>query len=150
MTGSTFLPLGGTSNTVLGLHVTPVLLRLNQQVSAVPTPRGVSAQERATRIAFNPARAAALVQGRQRLARVIEKMNEGARPLAALRLAVGLSQSELAERMNMQQPNVARLEKRPGDPSLSTLQKLSKALGVSLDDVIAAVETSNHAGDSHG
>src|SRR5690606_18343417 len=87
MTSSTFLPLGGTANAVVGLHVTPVLVQLNQQIRPAAMPRGLSAAERAARIARNPARSKALVQGRQRLARVIERMNEGVRPLAALRLA---------------------------------------------------------------
>lgn len=150
MTSSTFLPLGGTANAVVGLHVTPVLVQLNQQIRPAAMPRGLSAAERAARIARNPARSKALVQGRQRLARVIERMNEGVRPLAALRLAAGLSQSELAARMDMQQPNIARLEKRPGDPSLSTLRKLASALDAPLEEVIAAVDAANMAEGKHG
>ncbi|MCQ1551063.1 MAG: hypothetical protein NOF05_20140 [Candidatus Accumulibacter phosphatis] len=30
----------------------------------------------------------------------------------------------------MKQPNIARLEKKPGDPSLSTLRKPANVLGV--------------------
>ena len=45
----------------------------------------------------------------------------------------------------MKQPNIARLEKKPGDPSLSTLQKLAAVLGVDIREVIAAVEATNKA-----
>jgi len=107
--------------------------------------RGISAADRALRIKSNPLRAAAIVKGRQRLARVADQRNPGFRPLSSLRLAAGLSQAELADRMDMKQPNIARLEKKPGDPSLSTLQKLAAVLGVDIREVIAAVEATNKA-----
>ncbi len=90
-------------------------------------------------------RAEAIVKGRQRLAKVADHLNPGFRPLSALRLAAGLSQSGLAEMMDMKQPNIARLEKKPGDPSLSTLKKLAAVLGVDIAEVIAAVEAANKA-----
>jgi DNA-binding XRE family transcriptional regulator len=107
--------------------------------------RGISATERIARIRNSPLRAAAIVKGRQRLAKVAAQLNPGFRPLSALRLAAGLSQSELAEKMDMKQPNIARLEKKPGDPSLSTLRKLASVLGVDIGEVIAAVEATNEA-----
>lgn len=73
--------------------------------------RGLSASDRSARIKNNPLRAAAIVKGRQRLAKVAEQLNPGFRPLSTLRLASGFSQAELAEKMNMKQPNIARLEK---------------------------------------
>jgi len=119
---------------------------MNQYVSSDGSPaRGISATQRSARIRNNPLRAAAIAKGRQRLARVAEQFNRGVRPLYALRLSAGLSQSELADKMEMKQPNIARLEKRPGDPSLSTLQKLAKVLGVDIQEVIAAVEAANNA-----
>lgn len=102
--------------------------------------------DRSARIKSNPLRAAAIVEGRQRLAQVAESRNPGFRPLASLRLASGLSQTELAAKMEIKQPNMARLEKNPGDPSLSTLQKLAIVLGVDIGEVIAAVEATNKAG----
>ena len=145
-TGSTFLPLGGTHNCFFGLHITPVYITLNRHVACDSSPkRGISAAERSVRIRNNPLRAAAIVKGRQRLAKVAGRLNPEFRPLSALRLAAGLSQTELAERMDMQQPNIARLEKKPGDPSLSTLQKLAAVLGVDIGEVIAAVEAASKA-----
>jgi DNA-binding XRE family transcriptional regulator len=112
--------------------------------------RGISANERRASIKNNPLRAAAIVKGRQRLAKVAGQLNPAFRPLSALRLAAGLSQAELAEKMEMVQPNIARLEKRPGDPSLSTLQKLAIVLGVDIREVIAAVEATNKAEANRG
>lgn len=42
----------------------------------------------------------------------------------------GLSQARLARRLGMRQPNVARLESGEHEPSLSTLARLSLALGL--------------------
>lgn len=141
-TASAFLPLGGNANAVYGLHITPVLFFNNQSDAVNGSSRGISADERRARIASNPARAAALAEGRLRLAKAWERVN-GVRNLASLRLAAKLSQADLAEKMNMRQPNVARLEKKPGDPSLSTLQGLASALGVSLAEVAAAIDETN-------
>lgn len=141
-TASAFLPLGGNANVVYGLHITPVLFFNNQSDAVSGSSRGISSDERRARIAANPARAAALAEGRLRLAKAWERVN-GVRNLASLRLAAKLSQADLAEKMNMKQPNIARLEKKPGDPSLSTLQGLASALGVSLSEVASAIDETN-------
>lgn len=111
--------------------------------------RGISATDRSARIRSNPLRTAAIVKGRQRLAKVADHINPGFRPLSTLRLAAGLSQAELADKMGMKQPNIARLEKKPGDPSLSTLQKLATVLGVDIGEVVAAIEATNQAESDH-
>ena len=108
--------------------------------------RGISAAERSARINSNPLRAAAIAKGRRRLAEIHEQVNPGFRPLSSLRLAAGLSQAELAVRMEVKQPSIARLEKKPGELSFSTLQKLVVALGVDICEVIAAVDATNTAG----
>jgi len=61
---------------------------------------------------------------------------EDSASLSALRLRAGLTQTELASLIGIHQPALARLEsKEPGDPKLSTLKKLSEALGKPLDVV---------------
>lgn len=55
-------------------------------------------------------------------------------PLDELRQARGLTQKELAEVLGVQQPSVARLEKR-ADMYLSTLRTHIEALGGELDVV---------------
>ena len=149
-TGSAFLPLGGPHSGIYGLQITPLYIAMNQHVVGGNGPkRGISATDRGARVGSNALRAAAIVKGRQRLAKVADQRNPGFRPLSTLRLAAGLSQSELADKMDMKQPNIARLEKKPGDPSLSTLQKLAAVLGVDIREVIAAVEATNKAEVDH-
>lgn len=140
-----FLPLGGSASGLYGLQITPVYVAMNRHVAGGDnTPRrGISATDRGARIRSNPLRAASIVKGRQRLAKIVDQRNPGFRPLSTLRLAAGLSQAELADKMDMKQPNIARLEKKPGDPSLSTLQKLATVLGVDVGQVIAAIEATN-------
>ncbi len=55
--------------------------------------------------------------------------NDVAIKVIAYRAAHGLSQSALARMLGMRQPNVARLESGDHEPSLSTLARLSEALG---------------------
>lgn len=148
--GSVFLPLEATHNTVVGLQITPVMFRMHQRVEpARNTERGIGKEERAKRIRANPMRADGVRAGRQRLAQVVQRMNPDSNLLSSLRLRAGLSQSELADRMDMKQPNVARLEKHPGDPGLSTLRKLAAALSCSLDEVIAAIDCTNQEKYEH-
>lgn len=56
----------------------------------------------------------------------------GEMPLQELRLARGLSQKSLADLLNVQQPAVAKLEKRT-DMYLSTLRNHIRAMGGDLD-----------------
>jgi ribosome-binding protein aMBF1 (putative translation factor) len=48
------------------------------------------------------------------------------------RLKRGWSQSELAEAIGSRQPVISRLERGESNPSLQTLSRIAKALGVSL------------------
>ncbi len=50
--------------------------------------------------------------------------------IARARVEDGITQAELAERMGVKQPAVARMETGPFDPRLTTLRKLAAALGV--------------------
>ena len=49
--------------------------------------------------------------------------------LARLRKLSGLSQAEVAERMGVHQPTVARIEKRPSTASFGTIRKYLDAVG---------------------
>lgn len=54
------------------------------------------------------------------------------------RLAARLSQEGLAQAAGLGHMTVSRLERGSPRPSLDTLQKLARALGVSLDDLAGA------------
>ncbi len=51
--------------------------------------------------------------------------------LIEARIAAGLTQKELAQRMGTTQSAIARLEAGERTPTLDTLQRLAKALGIS-------------------
>lgn len=59
----------------------------------------------------------------------------GAR-VRALREAAGLSQAALAERTNIQRPNVSRIESGKHVPSLETLERIARAFGVRVAELV--------------
>jgi ribosome-binding protein aMBF1 (putative translation factor) len=69
----------------------------------------------------------------------------GTGDLASLRLAAGLSQSQLAALCNLEQPHVSRYESGLHEPLVSTASKMAKALGVSLDTLVNAWNVSKAA-----
>lgn len=54
--------------------------------------------------------------------------------LKAIRIAAGLTQEQLAERVGMKPTNITRLEKGGRTPGWDTVLKLAEALNVSLDE----------------
>ncbi|WP_054679414.1 helix-turn-helix domain-containing protein [Lacticaseibacillus sharpeae] len=61
--------------------------------------------------------------------------------LAALhveRIRQGLSQRELAERIGMKQPQLAKLERLDSTPSLNTLNRYAAGLGLKLKLLVTA------------
>lgn len=63
--------------------------------------------------------------------------------IAQLRLKKGWSQAELARRAETSQPYIARLEQGNVDPQMSTAQKISKVLGVSIEAFAQALSRGN-------
>lgn len=63
------------------------------------------------------------------------------RQVRELRESHGLSQRELAERMHTTQSVIARLESGGTKPSLSTLERVAKALGATVDIRLHAAAT---------
>jgi DNA-binding XRE family transcriptional regulator len=53
--------------------------------------------------------------------------------IARLRIARGLTQTQLAQMVGTKQPSIARLEKGDSTPSLAFLDKLAEALGARLE-----------------
>jgi len=63
--------------------------------------------------------------------------------LAGRRSELGLSQAEVAQRMQTSQPAIARLESQRYDAQLSTLARYAEALGLSLDFLLREKPTSD-------
>lgn len=61
--------------------------------------------------------------------------------LAARRRELGLSQTEIAARMQTSQPAVARLESQTGDVRLSTLERYAAAVGKRVDFHLGDADT---------
>ncbi len=57
--------------------------------------------------------------------------------IVELRVARGLSQEALAQKAEINRVTLARLERAMHQPTLDTLDRLARALGVSLRDLVA-------------
>jgi len=86
----------------------------------------------------DPVRRAAIEAGRKVVADRYYKDVSG---LAALRLRHGWSQRALADAIGVKQPHIARLESGQNDPSLGTMRKLAAALGVTIEDIVRALDS---------
>lgn len=62
--------------------------------------------------------------------------NDGMR-LAAIRKSRGLSQTELAELANVEQPTISRIERGFDGVTLRVLKQLAEALDISLHDLLS-------------
>lgn len=86
----------------------------------------------------NPARRASIEEGRKTVA---ERYYKYAAGLAVLRLRHGWSQRTLADAIGVKQPHIARLESGQNDPSLGTMRKLAAALGVTIEEIVRALDS---------
>lgn len=80
--------------------------------------------------------AQSLAESRQEIATDIAPLSK----LSEMRLSRGLSQKQLAEISGCSQPQLARLERGRGNPSVGTLRRIASALGVQLESVVSAFE----------
>jgi len=96
----------------------------------------------ASEVATEAQAGAVVVRGREWVARTF-----GSGDLASLRLAAGLSQSELAVLCDIEQPHVSRYESGRHEPLVSTACKMARALGVSLDALVNAWNLSRASSD---
>jgi DNA-binding XRE family transcriptional regulator len=86
----------------------------------------------------DPVRRTAIEAGRRIVA---ERYYKDASGLAALRLRHGWSQRTLADAIGVKQPHIARLESGQNDPSLGTMRKLAAALGVTIEEIVRALDS---------
>jgi ribosome-binding protein aMBF1 (putative translation factor) len=94
----------------------------------------------------NPARAQGLADARASLADALYP-DDGA-TLKTMRLKAGFTQIQFAAALETSQPHVARIESGRQEPNLSTLRKLTRVLGVSLDDLISAIDRQTELNES--
>lgn len=106
---------------------------------------GTEAGEYFERRNSDPLRATRLNKARKKLGHALETKAGQTTSLVALRMKAGLSQSELAKRMNTQQPSVARWERAPESMSFSTIEALAVALQVETMAVCAAISAQRAA-----
>lgn len=95
-----------------------------------------------SKIEANPQRAARLAAARKRAAQSLSEAHGTpgkANSLAELRMQAGLSQAQLAQRMNTQQPGVARWERAPAPMQFDTMQLMADALNIDVTEVAATI-----------
>ena len=106
---------------------------------------GSEAGEFLARRQRDPERAKRLSKAREKLGQALVATYGEASGLAALRLSKGLSQTELAARMETQQPSIARWERAPQNMQFDTMEDMAHALGVELLAVIQAIKSQKSA-----
>jgi len=139
-----FPTIGKAVNLTTGFACYPVVLVRNNHIESYTPGRthGVPISERIARLQGNPKRAASLARARVRLGAWVasEPELQATGGLAAMRLKAGLSQAQLAGALGTSQPNVARMEKGTGNYTLDSMRAWASAVGVSLTELIAAIE----------
>ena len=63
--------------------------------------------------------------------------------LKAIRLERGLKQSEVAEKVGITQPTYSNIENGKRNPTVKTLRKIAKVLGVQISDLLDTEEEAN-------
>jgi len=77
-----------------------------------------------------------LINARKDIANVFY---EGINTFTSIRLRSGLSQRKLSKLVGTSQAHISKIEHGKNDPTLSTLRKLAAALGVSIEELDAAM-----------
>lgn len=108
---------------------TALVIRLQPVAGAKPKGSNGRFDSLLQRIEADPGGREELSAARKALSRKLYP-NKG---LAALRLDAGLSQAELAKRLDLQQSHVSRYESGRSEPSISKAAEMARALGVALD-----------------
>lgn len=133
-----FQPTSAMGTTVVGImyaHVT-----INMAPDHGVSDHSNSIQKLIAERELDPRKAAALARARKRISVFLE--DGGDISLSKLRLSKGLSQTQLANAMNVKQPYIARIESGMDDLRLSTIESLAKALNEPVERITVALCTS--------
>lgn len=115
-----------------GTSISPVVYA-SFAPTELPQPEGfASIDDHIRQQEEDPFRRAALKEARKEMSGYLYPEGNS---IASLRMGKGWSQHQLAEAMNTSQPQIARIESGRLDPQLSTLIKLSEALGVGIGGI---------------
>jgi ribosome-binding protein aMBF1 (putative translation factor) len=88
----------------------------------------------------DPAHAARMAAVTKKLGHALEATYGKRTGLLALRMKAGLSQTELARRMDTHQPGIARWERAPTTMSVQNIKAMAAALGVTSGEVFTAID----------
>lgn len=94
----------------------------------LPLPNTQSLASVLARHATDPAKAALMAEARKKVSQTMYKDEQNT--LIALRLAEGLSQTQLAELAGSTQPYIARIERGQVDPGTDMISRIATALKV--------------------
>lgn len=114
-----------------------IIFREFSPARPLPLPDTVNFESVIRRHEADPEKAAHLVRARQNLAKT--HYSDEQETLTSLRLAAGLSQIQLAERVETSQPHITRIERGQNDPGTDLIARIAKALKVDEDRVFRAV-----------
>lgn len=145
MSGWVFQPTSMSPTSVTGICYTQVTFDMAASAPAHST-HGISIATLVAEREKDSRKAAAYARARQRLA---ARLTDGPASLAQLRLAKGMSQSQLASAMGKKQPYVARLESGSTDVQVSTIEALANALSVPASEVFAVFLASRPKQEEH-
>jgi DNA-binding XRE family transcriptional regulator len=113
-----------------------------------PTPAPALGRTRSLRAVLakrenDPRFAGHLAEARKHLAREAFP-EEGKRSLQGLRLAAGLSQTQVAEKIGTAQSHIALIEQGKNDPGTDLITRIADALGVESEVVFGAVRAARN------
>lgn len=114
---------------------------MSGRVVHAPVPEGaVELDTLVDRWEQDPRKREALARARQALGEVAYAKKPHS--LAGIRMSKGLSQSQLAKLVGTTQPHLSRIEHGGEKIYLDTAKRLAVALGISLDELAAAIDVS--------
>lgn len=127
----------GTPSSPAAASISEVVFQEFGTSRPLPLPNTRSLASLVTEFEADPEMAQHLTEARQNLA--VELYADEPETLSALRLAAGLSQAQLAERVGTYQPYIVRLERGQADPSTDMIARLARALGVDDEQAFRSV-----------
>lgn len=139
------LKIGAPSNP----ETSPTGLVIYREFAAprpVSLPNTISLESLSKEYDNDPEKLSRLSAARKNLSKVI--YDDDQETLSYLRLAAGLSQQQLAEKVGTSQPHIARIERGQHDPSTGLISRIAKALNVDEGLTFRAIRNQLNTRDS--